>query len=141
MLNVKEVKDVYWTNDEHTRVSATFVFEDDNTDVMSIAVNPSSEYWNYIAENVPEDVIQRNTDQVKQDARERRRVAEYRKQEQDTQKKHNQLFTAKIEAFDIAAVANSSSARKAKIRKAKSMTEVIAQVAVCIIESEKTETQ
>jgi len=141
MLQVKEVKNVYWINEDKTRVSAVFVFEDDTTDMMSVAVNPDSEYWSYIAENVAAEVIQANTDQMIRESREQRKVEEYRKQERETQKKHNLLFTAKIEAFDIGAVANATSARKSKIRKAKSITEVMAQVAVCIIESEKAENQ
>lgn len=138
MNNIIEVKHVYWVNNSKDRVSAVFVFEDGTTDLMSVAVSPNSEYWQYIEANVSAEVIDENTEKALREVRENRKLNEFRQQERDIQKKHNALFNAKIEAFDIPAVANATSARKASIRKSKSITEVVAQVAVCIIESEKT---
>lgn len=138
MNNITDVREVYWVGDSKTRVSAVFTFEDGSTDLLSVSVSPTSEYWQYIEANVPVETIDDNTAKVIREVREQRKLGEYRQHERDVQKKHNALFNAKIEAFEIPEVAASPSTRKAKIRKAKSVTEVMAQVAVCIIESEQT---
>lgn len=137
MNNITNVRDVYWVSDSKTRVSAVFTFEDGTTDLLSVEVSPTSEYWRYINDNVPTEEIDENTSKLMREVREQRKLNEYRQQERDVQKKHNALFNAKIEAFEIPAVANAERTRKSKIRKAKSITEVVAQVAVCIIESER----
>lgn len=137
MNNIIDVQHVYWVNDAKDRVSAVFIFDDGTTDLMSVGVSPTSDYWQYIEANVSNETIDENTEKVLLEVREKRKLSEFRQQERDVQKKHNALFNAKIEAFDIPAVVNATSARKASIRKSKSVTEVIAQVAVCIMESEK----
>lgn len=136
MSNITEVREVYWTDDKKDRVSALFVFEDGSKDLLSVAVSKTSEYWNFIEANISMETIDENTTKIVQEVREQRKLGEYRRQERDVQKKHNALFNTKIEAFEIPAVAAAPTSRKSKIRKAKSITEVLAQVAVCIIESE-----
>lgn len=137
MSNITEVREVYWVSDSKDRVSALFTFEDGSTDLLSVSVSDTSEYWQYIQANVPAETIEENTSKIIREVREQRKLNEYRQHEKDIQKKHNNLFNAKIEAFDIPEVAAATSSRKSKIRKAKSITEVVAQVAVCIIESER----
>lgn len=136
MSNITEVKEVYWTDENKNRVSALFVFDDGSTDLLSVAVSQTSEYWKFIEDNISMEMIDENTDKVIREVREQRKLGEYRREERNIQAKHNALFNTKIEAFDIPAVASAPTARKSKIRKAKSVTEVLAQVAVCIIESE-----
>ena len=139
MLDIKTITDVYWVSDSKTRVSAVVTYNDDTSEMVSVTATPGSPFWEYILENVPMETIEENTQRVIQDNAARKKIDEYRQQERDLQKKHNGLFNAKIEAFDIPAVINAPSARKSKIRKAKSITEVVAHVAVCIIESERTQ--
>lgn len=141
MSNITKVTDVYWVNDTKTRVSAVFYYDNGTSELVSVAQNEESPFWQYIMENVEPGDIEKNTNNIIEADREKRRIDAYRKQEREVQAKHNALFNAKIEAFDIREVANATSARKAKIRKAKSVTEVIAQVAVCIKEAEEAQTQ
>lgn len=139
MLDIKTITDVYWVSDSKTRVSAVVTYNDDTSEMVSVTATPGSPFWEYILENVSMETIEENTQRVIQDNAARKKIDEYRQQERDLQKKHNGLFNAKIEAFDIPAVISAPSTRKSKIRKAKSITEVMAHVAVCIIESERTQ--
>jgi hypothetical protein len=140
-MNITEVKNVYWVNDTKTRVSAIVSYDDGTTELLSIAESETSPFWQYIKENIPVEQIDQHTEEVAQATREKRKLDEYRAQEREMQSKHNTLFNTKIEAFDIPQVANASSARKSKIRKAKSVTEVLAQVTICLLEAEKAEQQ
>lgn len=137
MENVKSVQNVYWLNEEKTRVAALFEYEDDTTEILSITVSDENPFWVHVSENIERDKIDSNTSERNEIQRQRRKVDEYKQQERETQQKQNTLFSAKIEAFEMAEVATASPQRRSKIRKAKSITEVIAHVAVCIIESER----
>lgn len=140
MSNITNVTDVYWVNEAKTRVSAVFHYDNGTSELVSVSQSEQSPFWLYITENVSPEDIEATTNNVIEAGREKRRIESYRKQEREAQVKHNALFNAKIEAFDIREVAIATSARKAKIRKAKSVTEVIAQVVVCIQEAEKAQT-
>jgi hypothetical protein len=137
MLDIKTISNVYWVSDSKTRVSAVVTYNDDTSEILAVTATPGSPFWDYILENVSMETIESNTQAIIEDNQARRKIDEYRQQERDMQKKHNALFNAKIEAFDIPAVINAPSLRKSKIRKAKSITEVVAHVAICVMESER----
>lgn len=139
MSTITQVTDAYWVNDDRDRLSAIFHYENGTSELVSVGKNEESPFWQYIMQNMTAEELDANTTQVIEADREKRRINAYRKQEREAQAKHNALFNAKIEAFDIREVATATSVRKAKIRKAKSVTEVIALVAVCIQEAEKQE--
>jgi hypothetical protein len=137
MLGIKQLSSVYWVNSSKTRVQALATYEDGTTETLSISTTEDSPFWKYVLENVPMETIDANTEAVLIEDRERRKLNSFRTQERDTQKKQNAIFNAKIEAFDMIEVANAQPSRKTKIRKAKSITEVMAHVAVCVIEYEQ----
>ncbi len=137
MLDIKEISNVYWVNDAKTRVQAMATYEDGTSELLSVAATDGNPFWEFIKENVPVEIIEANTEAVLIEARERRKLDKFRTQERDSQRKQNALFNAKIEAFDMLEVANASPARKTKIRKSKSITEVMAHVTMCMIEYEQ----
>lgn len=136
MAELTEILNVTWVNDTKTRVACTAVYDNNTSEQLSVGVDEGSVFWQRILQDYVMEDIDAATEEVKQSQRDRRKVDEYRQQEREAQKKMNALFNAKIEAFEIAAVSAAPSALKSKIRKAKSVTEVMARVAVCIIESE-----
>lgn len=137
MSSIIQASNVYWLNDSKTRVSAHIKWSDNATEQMSIAATDGSMFWDYIKEHVPVDEINNNTASILQRISEEGKLDKYRGEERQLQKKQNAIFNAKIEAFDMIEVANALPARKTKIRKAKSVTEVMAHVAICIIEYEQ----
>jgi len=137
MLTLKSVSNVYWVNDSKTRASAVVTYEDDSSELLSITVSPDSEFWTKILELTTLEDIEKNTAGIIARNQELRTIDQYRAQERETQKKHNALFNAKLEAFDMQQVANASALRKSKIRRAKSVTEVVSHVAIAIMEFEK----
>lgn len=137
MSFITQASNVYWLNDSKTRVSAHIKWDDGTTEQMSVAVTEGSMFWDYIKSNVPVDVIDSNTAAIIQRGREDRKINKYRDEERQIQKRQNAIFNAKIEAFDMTEVANALPTRKTKIRKAKSVTEVMAHVALCVIEYEQ----
>lgn len=139
MLDIQDVTDVHWVNDAKTRVSAFVTYNNGTSELLSISVSDTSEFWQHISNTIPLETIDANTEDVLRGNRERRKVDEYRQQEREVQKKHNALFNSKLEAFDMIEVANASSARKSKIRKAKSLTEVYSHVAIAIQEYEQSQ--
>lgn len=137
MDDILEITEVHWANDTKTRVSCLVKYNNGTSEQLSVGTNEGSQYWQRILNDYTLEDIDSYTADMMQVMRDRRKVDEYRAQERDAQRKMNAIFNAKIEAFDIPAVASAPSAKKSKIRKAKSVTEVVALVAVCIIESEK----
>jgi len=137
MSSIIQASNVYWLNDSKTRVSAHIKWSDDTTEQMSISATDGSMFWDYIKEHVTADEINNNTAAILQRIREEGKLDKYRGEERQLQKKQNAIFNAKIEAFDMIEVANALPARKTKIRKAKSVTEVMAHVALCVVEYEQ----
>lgn len=137
MSEITNITNVFWVNESKTRVSCVAEYDNGTAEQLSVGVDENSPFWQKISALVPTEDIDAATDEMQDRVRARRKVDAYREQERTAQKKMNALFNAKIEAFEIQAVARASSERKAKIRKAKSLTEVAALVAIAIIESEK----
>ena len=137
MSTIVSASNVYWINDTKTRVSAHITWDDGTTELMSVAATDGSMFWDFIKEHVAAEEIDSNTDSIIRRAHEERKIEKYREEERGMQKKQNAIFNAKIEAFDMIEVANALPARKTKIRKSKSVTEVMAHVALCVIEYEQ----
>lgn len=135
--NLKQVHDVYWTNSECTRVSCFMEYNDGVVEQLSVGRDDNSPFWQAVMNAVTIEQIDETTAKIKAESAQQRKLSKFQSEEREGQRKHNALFNAKIEAFDIAAVANASTARKSKIRKAKNVSEVVAQIAVCIMESEQ----
>lgn len=138
MLDIQQLSNVYWVNDTKTRIQALATYADGTSELLSIAATDGNPFWEHVKANVPMEEIEANTEAVLLESRERRKLDKFRMQERDAQKKQNALFNAKIDAFDMIEVANATPTRKTKIRKAKSITEVMAHVAICVLDYERT---
>lgn len=141
MQNITNVSNVYWLNDAKTRVGALITWDDGNTEHMSITATDGSAFWDHIKSVVSIDEINSNTSALIERQTEDRKISGYRNEERQLQKRQNAIFNAKIEAFDMMEVANALPARKTKIRKARSVTEVMAHVAISIVEYEEKQAQ
>lgn len=139
MLGINQVNNAHWVNDARTRIQALVTYEDGTSELLSVAATEGNPFWEYIKDTVGLEELEQNTIAIIADQQERRKLENFRQQERDIQKKQNTIFNVKIEAFDMIEVANASSARKTKIRKAKSVTEVMAHVALCVIEYEQSQ--
>lgn len=139
MLGINQVNNAHWVNDARTRIQALVTYEDGTSELLSVAATEGNPFWDYIKDTVGLEELEQNTIAIIADQQERRKLENFRQQERDIQKKQNTIFNVKIEAFDMIEVANASSARKTKIRKAKSVTEVMAHVALCVIEYEQSQ--
>ncbi len=137
MSNITQASNVHWLNDSKTRVSAIIEWDNGTSEQMSIAATDGSVFWEYIKEHMSVDEIDANTAAIIQRSREENKINKYREEERGIQRRQNAIFNAKIEAFDMIEVANAAPVRKTKIRKAKSVTEVMAHVALCIVEYEQ----
>lgn len=139
MLGINQINNAHWVNDARTRIQALVTYEDGTSELLSVAATEGNPFWDYIKDTVGLEELEQNTIAIIADQQERRKLENFRQQERDIQKKQNTIFNVKIEAFDMIEVANASSARKTKIRKAKSVTEVMAHVALCVIEYEQSQ--
>lgn len=139
MLGINQINNAHWVNDARTRIQALVTYEDGTSELLSVAATEGNPFWEYIKDTVGLEELEQNTIAIIADQQERRKLENFRQQERDIQKKQNAIFNVKIEAFDMIEVANASSARKTKIRKAKSVTEVMAHVALCVIEYEQSQ--
>lgn len=139
MLGINQINNAHWVNDARTRIQALVTYEDGTSELLSVAATEGNPFWEYIKDTVGLEELEQNTIAIIADQQERRKLENFRQQERDIQKKQNTIFNVKIEAFDMIEVANASSARKTKIRKAKSVTEVMAHVALCVIEYEQSQ--
>lgn len=141
MQNITNVSNVYWLNDTKTRVAALITWDNGTTEQMSVTATDGSAFWEHIKSAVSIDEIDSSTSALMQRRTEDRKISGYRNEERQLQRRQNAIFNAKIEAFDMMEVANALPARKTKIRKAKSVTEVMAHVAICVIEYEEKQAQ
>lgn len=129
------IKNVQWTSSNKDAVHALAVHEDGIVERLIVTKTDDNPFWQLIAESTSIEDIDKFTESVRQESKQRAKIEAYRQQENHVKKKYNDLFSAKIEAFDMPEVVNASAQSRSSIRKAKSLTEVYARVAACIIES------
>jgi hypothetical protein len=138
MVNpIKEIKTVYWVSSSRTSVHAIVVYEEGQVERVVVTKDENNPFWQKIMERMTEDDIENNTKELHQSKKQQAKVEAYRQQEKHIQRKYNELFNAKIEAFDLPEVVNASAENRSLIRKSKNLTELYARVAACIISSSK----
>lgn len=131
----KTIRNPYWGNQEKTQIVAEFVYEDGTVQVASIVdVAGGNPDWQETMANFSREEIDANTNEKL--LKHRRNQDKIRKQREaeDVRRRQEDLFASKLDAFEIAAVKNSTNRElKSGIRKAKSMTEVFAYTAALIV--------
>lgn len=123
-----------WENLEtKARIRVKAVREDGTQPIIIIPVDETNVDYQQLMESFTIEDIDANSEQLRAAdlaAREKRTAQQA---EAIEQKKANNLFNVKIEAFEMPIVQSASKEWKAKIRKATTTVEVIATVAALII--------
>jgi predicted dehydrogenase len=127
---------VQWTSGNKDAVHAIATYEDGAIERLIVTKNEDNPFWQLIAETTSISDIDTFTENIRLETRQQNKIEAYRQQENYIKRKYNELFSAKIEAFDIPEVMNTSAQNRSLIRKAKSLTEVYARVAACMIENQ-----
>lgn len=135
MRPVKKVGSVTWVGNSKTRVMCRFFYEDETTEVMSIPVDESNEYWQEVLKHFTIQEITDFTNESKKVAEEDALARRQRDREATEVKKASALFNAKLEAFDIPEVLTAPKEIKARIRKATSAMQVSGLVAICYVKA------
>jgi len=136
----KKIVDPYWGDEGKSQVVCTFEYEDGSSLTASVMNTDKGE------DNNPDwDQIFKEHSKKDIDAATEKRLEERDSKEEDIiiqtkaereKKKNEDIFQAKIDAFQIEEVKESKDrATKAKIRKAKTLTEVIAYSTLLIMKA------
>ena len=136
----RTIKNPYWGNDEKTQVMCEFHYE--NGPIQTAAVtqtkngNPD---WKEIFNNFTPEQIDKLTEGALAEAREEHEKRKQMERDDIERMKVDALFQAKLDAFEIDTIKNSKNrALKSRIRKAKTLIEVIAfSSALITLEHEK----
>jgi hypothetical protein len=141
----KKIVNPYWGNDEKTQVVCTFEYEDGTSLTASVMNTNDGEDnnpdWDQVfVDNKIEDVnTATNVRLEAKDIKEEDIIIQSKAERE--KKKNEDIFQAKIDAFQIEEVKLSNDrVIKAKIRKAKTLTEVIAYSTILIMSANSEET-
>jgi hypothetical protein len=134
----RKIENPYWASKERQHIIAEFFYPDTNKRVTASIMNDGTNRdYDEIMRTYSVEQIDANTNrrkeerdnQIKQNL-ERQKVDKARMQQE-------QLFAAKLDAFEIEAVKNSSNrALKSKIRKSKTFMEVTAYTVMLLMQEE-----
>lgn len=133
----------HWINNARTMLAADFQYSDGNIVHAVISKSDNNPDYDEILKTFSEEVLNENTGRnaAKVNTENAARVAA--EEAQKLKEKQEALFAAKLDAFEIEAIKESTSnSAKAKIRQSKTIVEVIAYTAVLLLaESQKTPTE
>jgi len=134
----KTIKNPHWINNARTVLSAEFHYEDGRVMQATISdVSSGNPDWEAIKVQFTTEEIEQNTRRaIEKQAREQ--AAAKAKAEADAiREKNEKLFEAKLEAFELDVVKESTDrATKAKIRRAKSLFEIYAFTTKVILDAD-----
>ena len=124
----------FFTNDKRTVLTFFLRMPDDRVENHTIDSAPMHEAaWHHLKKLFPESEINKNTQREINKIHRLREREESEMQDQQSKEKQEGLFGAKVEAFELPVVTNSTNRElKSRIRKAKSTMEVIATVGALI---------
>jgi hypothetical protein len=124
----REIKNPRWMNDRKTTIACEFHYSDGRIGQAAVTnTEEGNPDWIEIIETFGVEELDRATEEYNERVRVRKETEEQRRKEQFETAKNEMLFNAKLESFMIDEVKNSkNAAMKSRIRKAKSITEVIA---------------
>lgn len=136
----KKIVNPYWGDDAKTQVVCTFEYEDGTSLTASVMNTMDGEDnnpdWDQVfTDNTIEEIdAATNTRLAARDAKEEDIIIQTKSERE--KKKNEDIFQAKIDAFQIEEVKESKDRTiKAKIRKAKTLTEVIAYSTILIMKA------
>jgi len=124
----RTIKEPYWSSKIKDQVICQFHYE--NGPMVVAAVSDTEEGnpdWKEIMETFTEAEINKNTKKLGDEHKRKRDAAKEENKDQKEKQSGDILFNAKLEAFDIDYIKNSTNRKlKSRIRKAQNLTEVIA---------------
>mgnify|MGYP000123697363 CR=1 FL=1 len=124
----RKILNPYWGNQQKTQVICQFNYE--GGPVMEAAVSDTKDSnpdWKEIFEIYTSEEIDKNTEELLKEVKLEHDKKNEFKLDEKQRMKTDALFSAKLEAFEIEEIKTSKNREfKSKIRKAKSLTEVIA---------------
>ena len=130
-------KDPYWSNKENKHIIVTLEYPDGRTATASIQdQDGSNPDYKAIIDEFGEELLDKNTEEGirRRDEQVKKRLQT--KEAESIRAKQEQLFGAKLQAFEISAVKESSNIElKRLIRKAKSPMEVQAYTTILLMET------
>jgi hypothetical protein len=136
----KKIVNPYWADEAKTQIVCTFEYEDGTSLTASVMNTMDGEDnnpdWDQVfTDNTIEEVESAtNTRLEARDSGEKNIII--RAKDDKEKKKNEDIFQAKIDAFQIEEVKESKDrTTKAKIRKAKTLTEVIAYATILIMKA------
>jgi phosphatidate phosphatase PAH1 len=138
IAETKDYEEPFWLNKELKQVMVIIIYPDGKRLPASVSGEGGNPDYIAIMEKFTEEEIDENTR-----LREERRTEEVRQRMErskvDQQRRKDEtLFEAKLEAFEVAIIKNSTNkALKTKIRRSKSALEVMAYATMLIMEEEK----
>ena len=131
----REIKYPIWENEEKTKIRCKFHYENGEEFEASITdTEEGNPDWAEIMETFGVKGVDESHEKHLAEREKQRELHEAQKKEHIETEKASILFSAKLEAFEIAEVKESKDrAMKSRIRKAASITEVSALTAVLIM--------
>lgn len=134
MKTLQTIENPIWQDAQtKDRIIARFMYDDGTSSVVSFPVDETNPDYIEFSMLSSIDDTETNTQRIRDEQVANREKAIAQRAEAADQKRSNNLFNAKIEAFESSIVQAASKEWKAKIRKATTMTEVVAIVAALII--------
>lgn len=130
------IKNPRWSNDKKDQIVCEFHYPDGQ--VYRAAVSQTEQGnpdWEEIIRDFGVEFLDKETEKHIENQNKRKEIAEQRRQELAETTKTEALFNAKLDAFSIEEIKNSKNiALKSKIRKAKSIAEVLAYTSVLLMQ-------
>jgi hypothetical protein len=137
----REWKDnAFWDNEEKTQIKAILeIVADDGvktSQVMTIRNDNNNPDWKEVLDVIGEDVLNKNTEDRKEKKFKEEEALKLREQDIKLAKKLEDLFEAKLEAFNVEEIKKSTNRDlKSRLRRSKSIYEVNLYATMIMMES------
>ena len=141
LIDGKKIVEGIWATADKKRVA--ILLEDEQGGKNSIQAHEGDTNWDlFFTVFNPDQVTMFTEKRQKNIADDRKRQEKIKEEQKQVNVKMQQLFQAKLEAFEIEAVQKSENREmRSRIRRAKSLTEVYAQAAALIISEMNNDTK
>ena len=137
----KEIIEGIWATADKKQIA--ILLKDDQGGQTSTQAKEGEDNWHlFFTVFNPDDVTNFTEQRQKNIAEQRKRLEKVKEEQKQVNVKMQQLFQAKLEAFEIEEVQKSENREmRSKIRRSKSLTEVYAQTAALIISEMNNDTE
>ncbi len=124
----RTIKEPYWSSEIKDQVICQFHYESGPMIVAAVSdTEEGNPDWKEIMETFTEEEINKNTKKYGDEHKRKKDAAKEENKDQKEKQSGDNLFNAKLEAFEIDYIKNSTNRKlKSRIRKAQNLTEVIA---------------